>query len=128
MPNAVVTFPADVLGDQHYVLTLVQTGLDTADFDKRGWPIGSDYNQPPASDQSYQLTNIRVLGNKMTCKTQVMWFVTDDIELDLSPPLNTPSATIKVTGLGGSTMVERITQADHDLIAKFYVEANYPAG
>ena len=128
MPNAAVSFPADVVGDAHYQVTLVQTGIDTANFNKRSWPIGSDYTQPPASEQNFALTNVRVFANKLTCKTSPMWFVTDEIELDLSPPGNTPSATIKVTGIGAPpTMFERITQADHDLIAKFFADGDWPA-
>lgn len=128
MYDAATSFSADVVGDAHHQVTISQTGPDTASIDLRAWPIGSNYAGVPASDAKYSVTGVRVLGNRLTC-TESMWFLSYAIELDLSPPGNQPSATVKVAGIGAnSTMIYPITQADHDEISKFLVAAAFPAG
>lgn len=128
MYDASVNFQADVVDDGHYNVVIQQTGLDTADIDLRKWTIGSDYTQSPESDTSYHLSNCRSFGNKMTCQVSVFWWLSDNVEIDLSPANNSPSATIVISGMGGSMTLYPLTQADHDAVAAFLSQAGFPAG
>ena len=127
MSNAAVSFGASVLDDGDYQTVIAQTGPDTASIDIRKWATGADQSQPPASDAVYAAKNVRVLGKMLSCDVSE-WFITDRVRIVLSGAGVTPSVSVSVSGIGGFSKVFPLSQADHDAIAAFLVDASFPAG
>lgn len=127
MYDASAMFQADVVDKGHFQFLIQQTGPDTADIDVRQWAIGSDYGQTPQSEHSFKLTNCRSLGNKMTCSAQIFLFVSDSVEIDVSPQPNTPSVEVKWGPIGATDVLAPVSQQDHDAVVSFLANASFPA-
>jgi hypothetical protein len=130
MANAAFTASADVLDDAHYQATMTQTGIDSASLYIEKWTLGADYTAPPDSSSSYSMIKVRATSDKLTCVVAGEPLIQPHLEMDLSPPDNIPSLTIKVTNTlwNDKTLVMPISADDAAGAAKFLADANFPIG
>ena len=129
MAYAAVQFSSDQLDVGHHQFTFVQTGADTGSLDQRLWAPGDDPTGTPTSDKSYELTNIRAIGNTITADGPHFLWVVPKIKFRLSAASLTPSIEVTITGAPGSNSdtVYALTAADHAAVEAFLVQAGFPS-
>jgi hypothetical protein len=130
MPNATVSFSATVLDVGATTITIAQTGLDTANLDDRLWLPGTKTDQPPHSEQTYALKNIRALGNTITADGPRLLWIVPKITFKLSQAGATPSVEVTVANAPGhnSDIVYPLSAADYSAVEAFLAAAQFPAG
>jgi hypothetical protein len=125
--NSVVSIQGDVANHGHLEFTLAKTGPNTASLDVRDWPIGSNYLLKPATDNTYELENIIVNGNVLTCTTP-KWPLTPTLKLTLSKPPQSPSISLVITGAlwNNATYVMPLSSADYQNALDFLTQSAFP--
>jgi hypothetical protein len=130
MSNAAFSASAEVLDKGRFRVTVTETGLDTASMYVEEWTLGTDYDKPAASATTYSLGTVRVNGDALTAYVLGEPFVTPHLEIDLSPPENVPSLTLKVTNAlwENQTIIIPLSADDLAGATKFLADANFPLG
>ena len=110
-----------VMDDGFYRVTIVQTGIDTADVDVRKWHIGDDYTASPHSDAQHSLWEVREHNGVIVARTTLLLWITTTLTLFLSGPGVTPSLTV-------NSKTYPISQEAHDEAVAFLAAARFPIG
>ena len=131
MNAASLSITSDIQDDGHYVVTIVQTGPDTASLDIKEQPFGTPPSIPPHIENTYELTSVRATGDHLTAVTSAAAGLQHpSIDIQLSQPGQIPSATLTVGhtwwSMSNFTKVMVLTQAQRDQADAFLKSAKFP--